>query len=643
MAVRCSAKRGAPEFFRYPRVVLGIDTEARGKRAAGAILLKDRFYVGYHEKAQTLEVISYNEAAGRFEFQVVADYGPGLTPRVAYANRRVCTSCHQNQGPIFPVANWLEMNSNFRLARLLADEGKDFLGLYGQTALAPVTGAFSLDSAADRANLLQQSNRLWADSCAGDGRDTERRCRAAAFLAMLQYRLSGTNGIDTASPRYRDDYERVVRATWQGRWPGGLFVADADLPDRDPTAGQLAITPDLDPLTRRPPRSVLLPQRPQDLAYMVFGHAQTFTEEQLNTLDRRLVERALAAAANTRVTQGQCAMARLAARGEPFPLRFRCQLPWADGQTLDMAGGLADGSQADGSRADGGPARGGRIDRLTIGADGQAASVSYVRLALGDARVGPSGRTLTPRQRDSGRHVLLPDGTVLARLEFDIAATRAGRAIEPAATVRLVSAPTLAPVEAVLDGWLSSPAVATPLDGDVFHGHRAVARLLEELGLAARTWCCGAPYPLPDLVTLEDSALPPLTRSDASGLVGALGRHCASCHRTASPSPPNFLQGSPTEIEAQLRICAPRIAYRLGMWSIAEADRAKLPMPPLPALDAASLGEREWTASADYRALQRYVDGLLAVAGAPSGGALIASTSDYGDLPACLSHQAAAD
>ena len=61
----------APAFFEFPRVVAAIDAEPA---APGAPLLKDRIYVGYQERSNLLEVISYNEAAGRFEFQVVRDY-----------------------------------------------------------------------------------------------------------------------------------------------------------------------------------------------------------------------------------------------------------------------------------------------------------------------------------------------------------------------------------------------------------------------------------------------------------------------------------------------------------------------------------------------------------------------------------------
>ena len=67
-----------------------------GPLNSASIFLKDRMFLGYQEKADILEVISYNEGAARFEFQVVTDYRAGGTPQVMYANRTLCVACHQN-------------------------------------------------------------------------------------------------------------------------------------------------------------------------------------------------------------------------------------------------------------------------------------------------------------------------------------------------------------------------------------------------------------------------------------------------------------------------------------------------------------------------------------------------------------------
>ena len=91
----------APEFFRYPRMVIAFNGESKRSHKNVFPLLKDRLYLGYQEKVNIIEVISYNEEAGRFEFQLVKNYRDNAKPQVFYANRSVCASCHQNQAPIF--------------------------------------------------------------------------------------------------------------------------------------------------------------------------------------------------------------------------------------------------------------------------------------------------------------------------------------------------------------------------------------------------------------------------------------------------------------------------------------------------------------------------------------------------------------
>ena len=67
----------APAFFESPRVVVAVDTEPRGGPGGSGMLLRDRLFIAYLEAADVLEVISYNEDAARFEFQVVTDYRRG--------------------------------------------------------------------------------------------------------------------------------------------------------------------------------------------------------------------------------------------------------------------------------------------------------------------------------------------------------------------------------------------------------------------------------------------------------------------------------------------------------------------------------------------------------------------------------------
>lgn len=214
----------APDFFKFPRKVVAFnsDTKSDGEFP----LLKDRLYLGYQEKANLIEVISFNESAGRFEFQLVKNYTAGTEPQVFYANRSVCVSCHQNQAPIFSRQVWDETNANPEIAKLLADAHGDFDGLPIRIG---VDIANAIDDATDRANLLPAYELLWRDGC-----QDNRRCRARTLVAALQYRLTSERGFNFQSAGFQQDFLVPFEKNWQSHWPNGLKIPSNDIPNRDP-------------------------------------------------------------------------------------------------------------------------------------------------------------------------------------------------------------------------------------------------------------------------------------------------------------------------------------------------------------------------------------------------------------------------
>ena len=216
----------APEFFKYPRMVVAFTGEAKTGINRDYPLLKDRLYLGYQEKANLIEVISFNETAGRFEFQLVKNYAAGAEPQVFYANRSVCVSCHQNRAPIFSRQVWDETNANPEIAKRLANARADFDGLPIRVG---VDVPNAIDNATDRANLFAAYQLLWRDGC-GD----TRRCRARALAAALQYRLTNERGFDFQSTIFRQDFLVPFEKNWQARWPSGLKIPSNDIPNRDP-------------------------------------------------------------------------------------------------------------------------------------------------------------------------------------------------------------------------------------------------------------------------------------------------------------------------------------------------------------------------------------------------------------------------
>jgi len=91
----------------------------------------------------------------------------------------------------------------------------------------------------------------------------------------------------------------------------------------------------------------------------------------------------------------------------------------------------------------------------------------------------------------------------------------------------------------------------------------------------------------------------------------AFHRHCALCHRSNEPSPPNFLTGSEQQIYANLAHCAQRLYVRLAMWDHDADGRAKTPMPPFTALRGAGISESEWRTSTDLAAMRGHVAKIL--------------------------------
>ena len=435
---------GAPDFFRFPRVVAAAD----GISKPGIPPLKDRLFLGFHEKGAVVEVISYNDAAGRFEFQVVRDYQKGKTPQVFYARRSLCLACHQNAAPIFARPLWDETPANPAIASRLKAAQRDFYGV----RLSGTDIAYFIDTAADRANLFSVWQMLWQQGC-GMG-ETGERCRMQAFAAALDYARRNT----LPAP----DSLQALDRRWKTRWPRGLAIPNPDLPNRDPLAALQ--DPANDPLLLRPPLETW--HAPDKTAFVVglAGMLDAHATGQLKATD-------LAAP-----------LERLRARGV-FAAR-----PFSHALLDDL-----------------------------------------------QAELGRPRRT---------RSASLP----LARTE-------------PASAMR-----------------------------------------------------------------------------EAGPLVAPFRTHCASCHDTTLPHPPNFLHGSAAEIEARLDHCAPRMFVRLSMAGIPDAARSKPPMPPAAALASRGIDPAHWAASPELDVLKRIVASRLR--GQDPASLL---RRPYAQLPACLPSSAYAE
>lgn len=291
----------AQAHFARPRVLVAADFQAPNPDGVLGLAARGQLFLGFVEDAAEIEVISYNEAAGRFEFQLVQDYRAGGVPRIVYARRAICTTCHQGGAPIFPQRPWNETNAHAGIARRIVEaHGQDrYLGL---PAAVPLAAPERFDELTDIANFMPVAQRLWLDGC-GDGAPG-RDCRREMFRLALEFALN-PGGFDGGA------VAQTLRARQAVAWPaGGIAVPDNDLRNRDPLteAGGLRewlrrllaprarasgqdlaaferlppLPAELDPLQPRPPKRVLTAA----VYDGVFGLAQFFTAADVALLER---------------------------------------------------------------------------------------------------------------------------------------------------------------------------------------------------------------------------------------------------------------------------------------------------------------------------------------------------------------------
>ncbi len=613
----------APNYFANPRIVVAVDREPD---RSGALLLKDRLFLGYQAKANIIEVISYNEESGRFEFQVVRDYGPGLNSRVFYARRTICTSCHQNGGPIFSKAAWSETNSNPKVAGRLWNEQRTYHGVpINRAAVAPF-----VDAATDRANLFSAYQLLWGEGCGGNVARAK-RCRAAALVAMLQYRLSGRAHFDTRSPEYRNQFLALSKENWRTRWPGGIKIPNPDIPDRDPLSADGRITAGIDPLTLRPPLEIWSGERPGDVERVIKGLSGFISTPDLQALDTGLFDRGQESNRTKQQSHSTCELNAKPLSDAAHRVDFMCRIRAEDNNGgFGMKGQfyLESDSVTDGV-----------IDSLQLNDGPQLEALDIPGgTLLFDGRQWTVNLRL--HHRRTGLHARLPNGNALEHVEL--------RWTHSASTDNVLHPVPAQPrfsgdaILSVMDDFtlvrtavaeLSNLKEQNPFSSTPFRVTRTMRALFSRLGVVVDKNACCEELRMP--AARVDSEDLPIVRGSSSTLAKSGGlqvfeRYCASCHRTEAPFPPNFLYGNVDRVAANLTQCAHRIWYRLHMWQLPEEQRPKTPMPPITTLHASKLSVERWRESDGFADLRKHVTELLR----SQNDELL--HRDYETLPACL-------
>lgn len=629
----------APDFFAHPRAVAAALAEPRADDAGGGMLLKNRLFLGYQEQSGLIEVISYNEAAGRFEFQLVKDYREGAEPKLVYARRTLCIACHQNAAPIFARPLWDETNASSAITARLAAEKRSF---YGFPLSQGVDVAYALDNATDEANLVMPAQRVWRDACANGDPMRAAACRGELLRAALLWRLGGAR----FPPAFGERVEHTrLAAAWQRLWPGGLAVPTADIPNRDPLAanaaadetspvgigigfpvplaGLLAFSPvpaELEPLSPRAPAELWSIADDPDGAFIrvVAALARLFAAADIALIDDSLRSRGASA---MREYLAECRLWRR--RTESRTLKFECG---EDRGGIGVRGRLS----VTGNRARTGKLSA-QIRKLRLDGD-TIANLDAVDMELerpSDARVV----SIDLRQSRTGLRVRTRAGDAVTRIEIRWTETAGaesfpGRAAVYVAQEGQLLERTIAALARATAGGDAESLTDRPLSRAV-----AMRELAAHLDIADRAWCCadtaGMPAPMVDREPAREGA------ADRSAFP-LFHRYCAACHRSDAAFPPNFLAGDVKQVKARLAHCAERIYVRLSLWHGSRPDPPKIAMPPQSALGAHGLTAETWLRHPHLAELRAAAERMLAEEGRTTPDASALKLEDYEELRVCV-------
>ncbi|PTQ91321.1 hypothetical protein [Agitococcus lubricus] len=288
----------------HPRIVVAADFDGHNAPAGLGLTTRGQLFLGFVENANEIEVLSYNEKAGRFEFQLVQNYCEGCVPRIVYARRAICTTCHQGGTPIFSQRPWNETNGQQSTAAAIAVARKSQQAYQSVALQQPLAHSERFDQLTDIGNFYQVTQRLWLDGCGADGS----QCRRQMLRLALQY-ADNAGGFDANST----DAQTLKQLQAKHFPKDGIPVPESDLLNRDPIGDKQGIKgwlrslvtrdiqfgegakdnedlsafeklpplrKELDPLTLRTPKQVLTAQDIDG----VYGLASFFSQADITTL-----------------------------------------------------------------------------------------------------------------------------------------------------------------------------------------------------------------------------------------------------------------------------------------------------------------------------------------------------------------------
>ena len=256
----------------------------------------------------------------------------------------------------------------------------------------------------------------------------------------------------------------------------------------------------------------------------------------------------------------------------------------------------------------------GVIDHLSFSDGDELGALTITR-----GEVGGDGATvrirLEPVQRSSGLHARRADGNAIKEFIFRMDGMKKKRNqledVPGSAIVTVLD--DFSPVHHAIDVM----ARETLTDASDTFGKKPFRRavvmesLFEHLNMPRLKWCCvNDGGMMPDAVADVAASRPDLSSplaGDGAETVPALKsfrQYCAKCHQGEDTFPPNFLHGSPQEVQAQMNHCSERIFFRLEMWRLRAPERPETPMPPSDALRRLDIAPEQWASHADLALLE---------------------------------------
>jgi hypothetical protein len=186
---------------------------------------RGQLFLGFVENANEIEVLSYNEAAGRYEFQLVQNYCAGCVPRIVYARRAICTTCHQGATPIFSQRPWNETNGQQATAAAIAHARGNSQPYLTVALQQPLSQSERFDQLTDVGNFYSVTQRLWLDGCGAQGNG----CRRQMLALAMQY--SDNAGGFNADSAEANQLKKLQALSFPKE---GIKVPESDLLNRDP-------------------------------------------------------------------------------------------------------------------------------------------------------------------------------------------------------------------------------------------------------------------------------------------------------------------------------------------------------------------------------------------------------------------------